>query len=122
MIACCKFSHTAQYIPCRVLHRHGRPAIIDGSVAQLAIKVIAPAIHGSGGSQRTSVTHTRRQRGHATGQPVHVDRRSAIDVGTIAQLTTCIGAPALHSPGGGHRASAFKPHPQRRHATHSIPR
>ena len=54
-------------------------------------------------------------RAHATGQPDHVDRRRAVDIRAVAQLTHGVGAPALGRTGARHSARVVAARADRGH-------
>ena len=80
-------------------NRHRHAAVGGRAVAQLAVRVVAPAVGAPGAGQRAGVTVARGDlgQGHPGQHPagVHRHRRCAADRRVVAQLAVSVVAPAV---------------------------
>src|SRR5262249_2638273 len=78
------------------------------AVAQLAVRVLAPALHATRLQQRAGVEGADRDALDARGEAGNVDRNQAVHVRTVAELAgELVESPALHAVARGERARAL---------------
>src|SRR5205807_2708850 len=76
---------------------HGGQAFGGGAVPDLAVAVVAPALHAARGGEGAGVVVAGGDGRDAAGEAGNVDRGRADGQGAVPELAVAVVAPALHT-------------------------
>src|SRR5205085_243180 len=95
---------------------HGGQAFGGGAVPDLAVEVVAPALHAARGGDGASVREPGGDGRHSARQARDADRSRASGCGAVPELAVAVVAPAFHPSHGGEGAGVVVAGGYGRHA------